>query len=75
MVITILLEITVPARRESTMTSFVFLNDVSDKRFGRPFLLKDWLSLYFFNNVFRKSIDVLLKVNFGYCFENFSRAS
>ena len=68
-VITILLEIAVPTRHKPTMTSFVLL------RSGPPFLLKVWLSPHFFNNVFHELIDVRLKVNFGYCFENFSRAS
>ena len=37
MAINILLKITVPARRELTMTSFVFSSNISDKRFGPLF--------------------------------------
>ena len=75
MAITIFLEISVAARREPTMTPFVFLSNVSDKIFGRPFLLKVWLSSLFFSYVFHEFIDVCLSVNFEYCFENFSRTS
>ena len=69
--ITVLLEITVPASCQPKMTCFVVLSNLSDKRFGWPFLLKVWLSPLFFNNVFHKFIDVCLKVIFGYCLENF----
>ena len=62
--ITILLEITIPAKREPRMKSFVFLSNVLDKRFGQLFLLKVWLSTFFFNNVFHWFIDERLKVNF-----------
>ena len=55
MVITIL-EITVPARREPTMTSFVFLSNVSGNYF-RTFLLKVWLSSLSFKNAFHGFID------------------
>ena len=62
--ITILLEITIPAKREPSMKSFVFLSNVSDKRFGQLFLLKVSLSPFFFHNVFHWCIDERLKVNF-----------
>ena len=71
MVIFILLEITVPTEREPTITSFVFLSNNSDKRLGRPFLLKVRLPPLFFNNVFQEFVYVRLKVNFEYGFENF----
>ena len=71
MAITILLEITVPASSEPTMTSFVFLSNISDKIFGLPFLLKVWLFPLFFDNVAHDFIDERLKVNFEYLFGKF----
>ena len=53
MAITILLEITVPGRREPTMASFVFLSNVSDKRLRRLFLLKVGY-LHFFGTMFSR---------------------
>ena len=75
MAITILLEKTVPARREPIITSFVLFRNSSDKRFGRPIFFKFSLFPLFLNDAFKEFIDVRLNVYFGYCFENLARAS
>ena len=50
--ITILLEMTVPARREPIITSFVLFSNSPDKRFGRPIFFKFWLFPLFLNDAF-----------------------
>ena len=40
MAVTILLEMTVPARHEPIITSFALFSNSSDKRFGRPVFYK-----------------------------------
>ena len=75
MTITILLEMTMPARRELIITSFVLFSNSSDKRFGWTIFFKFWLFPLFLNDVFQEFMDVPLNVHFGCCFENLARAS
>ena len=72
MAITIPLEMTVPARREPIITSYVLFSNSSNKRFGRPVFFKFWL---FLNVAFQEFMNVCLNVDFGYCFEDLARAS
>ena len=58
MAITILLEMTLPARREPIITSFVLFSNYSDKRFGRPIFFKFWLFSLFLNDTFQQFMDV-----------------
>ena len=62
MAITILLEMTVPARREPIITFFVLFSNSSDKRFGRPIFFKFWLFPLFLIDTFQKFMDV-----YSYC--------
>ena len=75
MVITILHEMTVPARREPIIKSFVLFSNSSSKRLGRPIFFRFWLFPLFLNDAFQEFMDVCLNVYFGYCFENLARAS
>ena len=75
MAIIILLEMTVPARREPIITSFVLFSNSSDKRFGWPIFFEFWLFPLALNYAFLEFMDVRLNVYFGYCFENLARAS
>ena len=75
MAITIVLEMTVPARHEPIITYFVLVNNSSDKRFGRPIFFKFWQFPLFLNDAFQEFMDDRLNVYFGYCFGNLVRVS